>query len=254
MTSKTDTSNLESQKTGKSFFEKFSLWLGLLGSIITILLTIINANTKIQIDRREEDLKVLEMKLRERTTGIEESKERVERYKWVLGLFPTLNGQNEKEKNFTLNLIRLALTKDEAEQLFTGLQNSSDTSLQSIGQNVITVIQNEPIALLISQMNAEKSEIRKSAVAKLEQDYSSSSQAITLALRQYDSEKFVALSPSGIINGLYFLSSTDPASWNKDNVKNANEVINKLNIMSLGPQTKAALTKLDNLLKQIEAK
>ncbi len=97
-------------------------------------------------------------------TGIEESKERVDRYKWVHGLFPDLNENDKKKKNFTISLIRQALTRGEAEQLFARLQTSSDKELQSVGQSGITAIQNEPIALLVSQMNASTADVCKSAV------------------------------------------------------------------------------------------
>ena len=247
--------NLEtSTAKGKSFSDKLSFWIGLTGSLVTIVLTIWNTHTKSQIDKREEELQTLEIALKERATGIEESKERVERYKWVLTLFPTLNANNEKERNFSVNLVRLALTKDEAEQLFTGLQSSPDTSLQSLGQNGITVIQNEPIAFLVSQMNTEKAEIRKSAVAKLIREYKSSSQAISLSLRMYDAGKFNSLSPSGIINGIYFLKSTDPTVWNRLQVFNAKDVIRKLNRTNPGPQTKAALNQFDEFINKVKPK
>ncbi len=247
-----DTSTVTNGKTEKSFFEKISLWLGLLGTVVTIALTVWNAHTKSQIDQREEDLKTLEVQLKERATGVEELKERVDRYKWVLSMFPTLNGNNEKEKNFTLNLVRLALTKEEAEQLFTGLQSSSDTALQSLGESGINVIQNEQVTTLISQMNADKAGTRKSAVAKLVQEYRSSSQAITLALRLFDNDKMATLSPSGVINVLYFLSATDAAAWNKQQMTDAQKVAAKINAANPGPQTQAALSQFTTLLKTIQ--
>jgi hypothetical protein len=70
-----------SRGAGKPFVERISLWIGVLGSIITILLTVWNAQTKAAIDKREADLKTLEVGLKQRSTGVEESKERVERYK-----------------------------------------------------------------------------------------------------------------------------------------------------------------------------
>jgi hypothetical protein len=237
----------------KSFFERISLWIGLLGSAITIILTVWNAQTKARIDKREEDLKALEIQIKERTTGIEESKERVERYKWVLSVFPLLNSRNDNEKTFTLNLVRLALTKDEAEQLFTGLQNSADTSLQSIGQTGITAIQSDPIANLISQMNAAKSDIRKHAVAQMVSDYKSSTQAISLTLRLYEKDKINNLSPSGIINGLYFLGATDPDVWTPSQITEARRIIRILYAAHPGPQTGAEISKLDELIKKLEA-
>ena len=45
----------------------------MIGSVVTIVLTLWNARTKSQIDAREEELKALELQLKERSTGIEES-------------------------------------------------------------------------------------------------------------------------------------------------------------------------------------
>ena len=88
------------QKLKKSFAEQITLWIGIAGTVITLVLTVWNSHTKSLIDKREEDLKSLELKLKDRVTGVEESKERVDRYKWVFSLYPVLNGKDDKEKNF----------------------------------------------------------------------------------------------------------------------------------------------------------
>lgn len=228
-------------KEKKSFYEKVSFWIGIIGTVTTLVLTIWNANTKMEIDKREAELKSLEIMLKERSTGVEESKERVERYKWVFSLFPNLNGEDLQEKNFAINLIRLALTKDEAQQLFSGLQASSDTTLQSLGQKGINVIESEPIFNLVSQMNASTAEVRKHAVAMLIQDYKSSSKAISLTLRMYEADKINNLSASGKINGLYYLSATDPEAWNNDQKQLAKEIIERIQTSNPGPQTQKSI-------------
>ncbi len=236
-----------------SFAGKLSFWVGLLGSLVTIVLTIWNTHTKSLIDKRESELQALEMKLRERSTGVEESKERVDRYKWVLSLFPALNGKDEKQRNFTLNLARLALTKDEAEQLFAGLQASSDTALRSIGQTGIAAIQNEPITMLVSQMNANTAKVRKSAVATLVRDYGTSPQAITQTLTMYDQSNLSALSPSAVINGLVFLSTTEPSAWDRQQLAAGMRVAAAIEARKPGSQTKAALRSFKALLQKVEA-
>lgn len=238
----------------RSFYERISFWIGIVGTITTLVLTIVNANTKMKIDQREADLKELEVKLRERSTGVEESKERVERYKWVFSLFPNLSGTDAQQKNFTINLVRLALTKDEAQQLFTGLQASPDPDLQSLGQNGINVIENEPISVLVSQMNAGTADVRKHAVAMLIQDYKSSSQAITLTLRMYDPGNANTLSASGVINALYFLGSTDPEAWNKELILEGRAIAKRIHDSNPGPQTQKALDTFETILKQAEVK
>lgn len=246
--------NAESKKPklrGKTLGELVTLWVGILGSLVTISLTIWNTRIQAEIGRREESLKALELQLKERTTGIEESKERVDRYKWVLSLFPDLNEGEEKKKKFTISLIQLALTTDEAEQLFASLQTSSDTSLQSLGQSGINALQNEPIAKLVSKMNASTAEVRKSAVAELVRDYKSSSQAIELVLRMYDPDKIGNLSPSGLINGLYFLSATDSTAWDHQHIAAARQVISRVEAREIGNQTRVALNKLKSFLQSM---
>lgn len=161
--------------------------------------------------------------------------------------------KRSKRKNFTLNIARLALTKEEAEQLFAGLQSSSDTALQAIGQAGIKTIQNESITVLVSQMNGNTADVRKSAVATLERIYASNRQAITLTLVTYDENNIGNLSPSAIINGLYFLSSTDPSAWDYQQLKAAKLVINRVEAMNPGPQTMAALNAFKAKLKTVEA-
>jgi hypothetical protein len=237
---------------GKSIYERISFWIGIIGTVVTLVLTIWNANTKMKIDQREENLKSLEVELKERSTNVEESKERVDRYKWVFSLYPNLNVKDDKEKNFTINLIRLALTKEEAQQLFTGFQSSSDTTLQSLGNKGINVIEIEPILVLAAQMNGSTAEIRKHAVAMLAQDYKSSSPAIDLVLRMYDRDRIKNLSASGLINGLYFLSLTDPDTWNKEQIVEGRDIVKRILASNPGRQTKKSVEAFESLLVKLE--
>lgn len=241
----------DSKSRGKTLGELVTLWVGILGSLVTIALTIWNTRIQAEIGKREESLKALELQLKERTTGIEESKERVDRYKWVLSLFPDLNQRDDKKKNFTISLIQLALTEEEAEKLFTSLQTSSDKALQSLGQSGINALQIEPIVKLTSKINASTAEVRKSAVAELVRDYNSSTQAIELVLRMYDPDKIGNLSSSGLINGFYYLSATDPSIWDREHIATAGQVISRVEARELGPERKAALEKFKSFFQSI---
>lgn len=224
--------------------ERLTLWTGVIGTALTVVLTAWNAYTKTQIDD-------LELKLKERNAGLEESRERVDRYKWVLGLFPDLTNANAQKRNFTVSLIRLALTPNEAAQLFTGLQTSSDTALSALGTTAIAAIESEPIARLIGQMNADAAETRKHAVAELMRRYASSSQAITLALQMLGADRLDALSPSAVINGLYFLGNTDPAAWDRSQLAVGRAVADRIAGRTPGAQTAAALGAFRALLQRV---
>lgn len=231
----------DTSPTARPLSDRLTLWTGIVGSLLTVVLTAWNAYTKTQIDAREAQLRDLELHLKERSAGLEESRERVERYKWVLGQFGDLTNADERKRNFTVNLIRLALTKDEAAQLFTGFQTSSDTTLRSLGTSALTSIESEPIAQLVAQMNATSSEARKSAVAELIRGYRASSTAVSLALQTYDPTRIDALSPSAVINGLYFLANTDATAWDRGQAATARQVLARVEGRSPGAQTKDAL-------------
>ena len=240
-----------SKKTGDSRASITGI-IGIIGSVLTILLTVWNTYTKSVIDDHQKKLDDLEAELKNRATGLDESRERVDRYKWVLSLFPNLEETDARKRNFTISLMRLALTPKEAEQLFTGLQASSDTTLQSVGQSGITAIQNEPIALVIAEMNANTAEVRKRAVAQLINQYRSSSQAIDLALQLYDHDRINALSPSGLINGLTFLKATDPTAWKPQQVQQGRDIVERIKARAPGPQTQEVTAQFQTYLKAIK--
>lgn len=169
----------------------------------------------------------------------------------MLGLFDNLNDKDEKRKNFTVSMVRLALSKEEAEQLFAGLQTSSDKGLQAVGQSGITAIQNEPIARLVAQMNASTAEVRKSAVATLVRDYASSPQAIELALRMYEPGAIDNLSPSAVINGLYYLSATEPAAWDRQQVEAGRQLAARVEARGVGTETRKALDTYKALVQRL---
>jgi hypothetical protein len=231
--------------------DRLSLWIGLAGSLVTVVLTLFNAHTKNQIDQREASLKEIELQLKQRSTGVEESKERVDRYKWVLTLLPSLTDKDDSKRNFTVALVRLALTDDEARQLFSGLQLSSDQDVRRAAREGVVSIENQEISRLVSQMNAASADERKSAVAALERQYALSPAAVVLALDLASPERLPSLSPSGIINVLYFLSATDPQAWTKASADRARETITRIRARTGGAQTAAAIQKLEDLLKRL---
>src|SRR5579872_5734143 len=119
----------------RTALERFNMLVGVIGAIVTIILTTWNVHTKDRIDQKEEDLKSTEVRIKERSAVVEESKERVERYKWVFALLNTISDNEDTTKrSFTVSLMRLALTKDEAQELFSGFKYSSAPELRKIGE------------------------------------------------------------------------------------------------------------------------
>ena len=236
----------------KSLSEKLAFWIGIIGSLVTITLTMINTYTKNRIEGIESSLKAHEVDIRQQATNLDKERSRLEAYKWVFTLVSSLDDKDKTKKTVTANMIRLALTKQEQEQFFTGLQSSSDKRLQDLGQSGIAAIQNEEVANLVSNLNAPEIGSRKKAAAALEQNYISSPVAIELVLRLYDQDTIKGLSPDGLINGLYYLNRTEPAAWNAELVTHGKAAIAEIKAQKPGQKTQSELNNFDKLLTNIQ--
>jgi hypothetical protein len=226
------------------FTNTITAWIGVITSVITIILTIYTTSNKVRLDQLETDFK-------DRSTKIEESKERVERYKWVYSLYSDLNNTDKRKKNFTVGLITLALNDAESKKLFSALQTSNDTLLQSVGQSGLKVLKaadNADITALVSKIDTSSKADRLKAVDELEKSYTTSSLAITMVLNIYNPDNITTLSPDGIINGLYFLNMTTPGVWNQQQIKQAQGVTERIAALNPGPNTNRELAKFKSLL------
>jgi len=232
-------------QTGKPLFSNtVSAWIGVITSVITIILTIYTTSNKVRLDQLETDFK-------DRSTKVEESKERVERYKWVYSLYNDLNDVDKRKKNFTVGLITLALTDVESKKLFSALQTSGDTVLQSVGQSglkALKAIGNEDLTALVSKIDTSSSADRIKAVGELENKYASSSPAITMVLNLYNPDNIATLSPDGIINGLYYLNRTNVKVWNKQQIKQGQDAAVRIAALNPGKNTSKELANFKSLL------
>lgn len=240
----------------KSWLERVVTLVGVAGSVVTVALTVWNAQIKQQIDQREADLKsqtaALDAELRRRSPNLEESKERVERYKWVYGLVPELSAQDGTKRNAALAMVRLALSKEEAEGLLAGLQQSPNEEVRKAAvQSVATIarIENAELARLVFQMNAAGVDERRRATGRLQRDFNDSTEAISLALKQLDADQIDKLSSNGLINILYFLSRTDPRAWTQEETAAAARVLPGVRSRGGGPQTLAELARVQDIAK-----
>lgn len=236
----------ESRGSKTSYMRRATGWVGIFGSIVTIALTVWNAHTKSQIDD-------VEIKLRARLAEIEESKERVDRYKWILSLFPELTDKDPIKRGFTVSLTMLALTESEATRLFASLQTSSIPELQLAGRSGNAAIQNEAVAQLVSRMNAATAAVRNDALERLKSDYKASSQAVTLTLQTFDKNAIDGLSPQGMINGLLFLNVTELPIWSAQQLETARQAVINIEKRGPGPQTRVELDRFKALLKTAAA-
>ncbi|MCX6215362.1 hypothetical protein [Spirosoma sp.] len=226
------------------FVNRVTTYIGIISSIFTLILGYLNYRNEQLIRDQKDRLDSLEFRLKERTTTLDESRERVARYNWVFGLFPALYDVNENKQTFTINLVKLALDDSEERQLFNGLKVSPDEKSQSLGQlGLISII--DP--LVSTTMNDPKAELRKEAFGKLTA-YKSSPEAIELVLQQFKPDQLSKLSPSGIINGLYFLKQTNRGVWRPQQVTEAQQLLVRLKANNPGPQTTELINDLSRFL------
>jgi hypothetical protein len=239
------------------FIEKLSPWIAVIGSVITISLTLYNNDTKRKIDDAEVILKKVQADIAEKSNIREDLKERVARYTWIRSLFPDMiNEKDEKKRKFTISLARQILNEKEAEDLFTSLEASSNKELQDVGKSGLKDILDAQMIELtrtISQINADTATIRRQTVQMLINNYKTSQKAIGIVIDLYDESKIGKLSPSGIINGLVFLTATDATAWRSDHLTAADDLIRRLKKRSIGPQTKSIVEGLEKHLVEVRS-
>jgi hypothetical protein len=108
------------------------------------------------------------------------------------------------------------------------------------------------IGRLLEQLNAASADDRRAAGQRLQDAYTASTLAITEALKQLAAERLSALSSSGRINTLYFLTRTAPLAWNAGLETVGRETIARLR-GDAGQQTAAELQRLSRLLDAVKA-
>ncbi|MBH2042034.1 MAG: ATP-binding protein [Comamonadaceae bacterium] len=110
------------------------------------------------------------------------------------------------------------------------------------------------IGQLLQQINAATPEERKAAGQQLQDRYTASPLAIAQTLALLGPERIDALSPSGLINALYFLTRTAPLAWDSALEASGREIAGRIRSRaSVGHQTSAELERLDRLLDAVKA-
>ena len=152
----------EPVQTAKPLFSNtLSTWIGIATSVLTVILAVANYHNNQQLEANKHRLDSLETSFKGRSVGIEETKEKVERYKWVLSLYNDLIDTTNKQKSgFAIGMVKLALDSADFSKLFASLQSSSNKSLQSVGNQIIID--------LVSKIDAADPSDRKGAVGDLE--------------------------------------------------------------------------------------
>ncbi len=123
--------------------EKFTKWIGIISSGVTILLTVLNVFLNNKIQQTEIELKKTETALKVKSQELEASKEKTSRYEFVNKLLPDMIKRDKTQVILTTNLITLALTEEESKRLFNGFASSSNQEVQNIGKEGIDNIKKQ---------------------------------------------------------------------------------------------------------------
>lgn len=122
---------------------KLSIWIGIVSSVVTIALTVLNYNLNKQMTEAQIEIDRIEAELKIKSQALEESREKTERYEFVYKVLPDILNKDKTQVVLTTNLISLALTEEEAQKLFVGLSNSEDAKVQDIGKTAMQGIARE---------------------------------------------------------------------------------------------------------------
>tara|TARA_R110002073_G_scaffold240878_2_gene402686 strand:- start:10437 stop:11174 length:738 start_codon:yes stop_codon:yes gene_type:complete len=240
----------------KSISGNVGKWLAVVSAALTIGLTAINGYWSAKVSETESEIKKEAAELQKRRLDLDSDKERIARYTFVQTLLKGVLTQDEAQKNLTVNLINLALNDDEAKQLFSGLQASSNNETQligSLGKEVLAV------SNLVLQMNDDIKKNRLEAVNKLLKNYLDDPDTVNQALSLFEPPRLNLLTASGRINVLVFLSNTELSAWTTQSISRAEKAVNQIRLRSkdgvaIGSQTENALSRFSEHLKEIKAK
>lgn len=235
-------------------------WLALFSTAVTITVTALNTHWTRDAQERAQDLNAQiqqrEQALKEQQAALQyqldTGKEKLARYTFVQNLMAGVLGQNRDQKTLTVNLITLALTPEEAQRFFTGLEVSENKAARDVGVLGSAVT----LATLVTQMNDAAKSNRIGAVDQLIKTYRANPAAVDQALKLLEPPQLESLSASGRINVLVFLRNTEGAAWSPEAIQRAEKAIanirnRKASGVEVGRQTDEALTRLTDFLKAL---
>jgi hypothetical protein len=227
---------------------KVPLWLGVISTVLTIILTAANAYSTHRINQITSEIELRKVDLEKLNVSVTEGKERMARYAFVQSLFGSvLNEKDAGQRTLAINLINLALTEPEATKLFAGLQASSDQRTQEIGNIGSDLVS---ITDLVVKIDAVAKESRIGAVDTLIKKYRADARAIDLSLSLLELPKLEQLSASGRVNVLVFLRNTERSAWTPELLLRAERAIANIQarhesrVAPIGGQTKDSLNQL----------
>jgi tetratricopeptide (TPR) repeat protein len=123
--------------------DNMGIWIGIISSVITISLSVLNYNLNEKMQQSEINIKRIETDLKIKNLELESLKEKTARYEFVNKLMGDLLKQDKNQIALTTNLISLALNEEEAAKLFRGFANSEQKNIKEVGNIGIEAIKDK---------------------------------------------------------------------------------------------------------------
>jgi hypothetical protein len=133
-----------------SMIRKLGAWTAVISSIVTVGLTVCNAILHSRVESTQTYLNGLQVEIQKKTQELEVKKERTARYEFVNKLLPDVLKKDKAQVTLTTNLISLALSEEEARQLFAGFQVSQDISVREVGMIGSESLQRNRLSLALA--------------------------------------------------------------------------------------------------------
>ncbi len=238
----------------RTLTKQIGSWIGVVSAVVTVVLTVVNAYWSNRIRQVETDLEArqleIQSQLEQQRIELDAGRERLERFTFAQRLLEDLVDDVEPARSLKINLVNLALTEEEAEDLWQGLRASQDETVSSLG----TMAVRTRLARLVGQMDAATREERIGAVQRLIDDHATNPQAVEQALTMLEEPRVGTLSASGRINVMVFLQRTEPAAWNASTLRRADAALEAMRgraaagTAPIGEQTREILRGLEDHL------
>lgn len=141
----------------KTLAEQITAWVGIISVVITIGLTITTKLAEVAAkdseavakasekeakdseEKAKQSAAVFDQNYKIKQQDLESSKERTERLRFVQTLLDNMLGTNERKKQISENLIKLALREEELAGLYNSFKDSPDEDLKKLATTAIKI-------------------------------------------------------------------------------------------------------------------
>jgi hypothetical protein len=263
--------------------DKILSWISGLSAAATVGLAIWTASLKSDIDKRDQELKQMQLtsdaafktselaikelqhqadeSLRKSELAIKEAQQTIGKYEFIHRILPGLLDAKREQKLLTVNLVKLVLPPSDAQRLFDGLPETEGPAVAEIRQLANQISEEASrstgnrINTLSRGLNDPGYDRRQEAYANLISEYKRDPRAIASVVDLFSENLFDTMTDSGRINALRFLLVSDIDAWTSESTTAAGKALalietrNKEGKIRMGDQTRQLLADLRTKLR-----